>query len=492
MKFFLRLIWIIALSSFVVPPALAQNNIKESIVKIYTVSNKHNYQEPWQMKGLESSSGSGCIIRGNRILTNAHVVSDQTFIQVRKSGEAKKYVAQVEIVAHECDLALLRVEDDSFFNGTDPLELGSLANIGDTVAVYGFPKGGDKLSITEGVVSRVEHTHYAHSGAFLLTCQIDAAINAGNSGGPVIRNNKIVGIAFQGLNPKSTQNIGYMIPVPVISHFLKDREDGKYDGIPNLAISFQYMESPDLRAKFSLVKEQTGVLVVKIYPGSSARGILEPGDVILSIEGSNIENDGTVEFRNGERTSFAYVLQNKYINDTVELSILREGKIINVQITLTDLFYHDFLVPRAQYDVAPSYYIVGGFVFVPLTENYLRENGKDWDIYSESNLLNYRFYEEPRDDRRSVVILAKVLADKINLGYHDEENVIISSVNGRKISTINDLISAFEEHEGKYHAIVDEYGRTIILDKKKADENNRRILNKYSITYDRSENLRER
>ncbi len=197
MKLFLKLVVMAVVTSSAVFPVVAQAGVKDAVVKVYTVSDRPNYMEPWQMKGPWSHSGSGCVIRGKRILTNAHIVSDQMFIQVRKSGEAKKYIAEVEIVAHECDLAILTVKDDSFFDGIKPIEIGSLAEVRDKVAVYGFPEGGDKLSITEGVVSRVEHIKYAHSSAHLLTCQIDAAINAGNSGGPVIKGNKIVGVAFQ-------------------------------------------------------------------------------------------------------------------------------------------------------------------------------------------------------------------------------------------------------------------------------------------------------
>ncbi len=187
------------------------------MVKVYTIYSEYDYDMPWQISRQGEKSGSGCIISGKRILTNAHVVADQTFVQVKRAGEAKKYMAEVEFVAHDCDLAVLKVSDDSFFTGVEPIEIGNLPKMGDKVAVYGFPEGGDELCITEGVVSRVEYQNYAHSGAYLLACQIDAAINPGNSGGPVIKNGEIVGIAFQ--RRTSGENIGYMIPAPVINHF---------------------------------------------------------------------------------------------------------------------------------------------------------------------------------------------------------------------------------------------------------------------------------
>jgi len=191
---------------FVVLSGFAQEDITGSIVKIYTVYNKHSYFRPWQMEGQRSATGSGCIIDGHRILTNAHVVADATFIQVKRAGEAKKYTAEVDVVAHECDLAILKVKDESFFKGAVPLEIGDLAEVRDDVATFGFPEGGEELGITEGVVSRVEIQEYTHSSAELLSCQIDAAINPGSSGGPVIKENKVVGVAFQA--DSGGENIG--------------------------------------------------------------------------------------------------------------------------------------------------------------------------------------------------------------------------------------------------------------------------------------------
>lgn len=486
MKLVTKLIWVVILSCLVTAPGWAKRDAKEAVVKIYTMYNRYNYYNPWQMWGQQRRSGSGCIIAGRRILTNAHVVGDQTFIQVKRAGKAKKYTAEVETVAHESDLAILRVKDDSFFSGVEPLEIGALAEVRDGVAVYGFPEGGDQLAITEGVVSRVEHRKYTHSNANLLTCQIDAAINPSSSGGPVIKDDKIVGVAFQA---GRGENIGYMVPVPVINHFLKDIEDGKYEGTPGLGISWQKMENLDIKLKFNMAAEQTGVLVNKIYPDSPARGILKSGDVILSIDGKNVENDGTIEFRKDERTFFGYLVQEKYINDTVKFEILRENKITNVEIKLSTPMNFWRLVPDEQYDVAPSYYILGGLIFEPLALNFLKVWGRNWHYDAPMNLLNYYYHGEPTDEQREIVVLVQVLADEINVGYHDLRYNVISYVNGKKISTLKDLVSAFEEHEGKYHIIVDERGHKIVLDKSKVDKSSQRILKKYKISSDRSKDL---
>ena len=490
MKLIVRVVLLIILSCLLTSVSWAKKDVKNSVVKIYTVYNTYDYDRPWQMKGQDSCSGSGTIIDGKRILTNAHVVADHTFIQVRRAGDAKRYTAEVEVVAHSCDLAILKVNDDSFYENADPIQIGNLPRVRDKVAVYGFPEGGDELSITEGVVSRVEHNLYSHSFAHLLTCQIDAAINEGNSGGPVMKEDQLVGVAFQAMSSQDVENIGYMVPSPVIKHFLKDIADGKYDGIPELGISTQEMENPDIRLRFGMSKTDTGALISHIDPDSPTRGVLRSGDVVLSIDGVRVENDKTVKFREGERTHLKYLIQKKQINESVRLRILRHKKVMNVAVKLSRPLHFSRLVPHEQYDVIPRYYILGGMLFEPVTLNYLKTWGKKWIFSAPDDLTHYYLYGKRTDDRKEVIVLVEVLADEINVGYHDLDNRVVSHVNGKKISTMGDLVAAFENHAGKYHIILDERGHQIVLDRRKVDQNSRRILERYRITADRSKDLK--
>jgi S1-C subfamily serine protease len=486
MKIVVKALVVVALVGMLFAPASAQQGIGEATVKIYAVYADYDYDMPWQLAGQERGVGSGCIIGGNRVLTNAHVVANQTFIQVKRAGQARKYNAAVAIVAHECDLALLTVDDPSFFSGVKPLQLGTLPRMRDKVAVYGFPMGGEELSITEGVVSRIEHTRYSHSGASLLTCQIDAAINPGNSGGPVIKDGRIVGIAFQGF--MFAQNIGYMVPAPLIDHFLRDSADNRYDGIPSIGIAWQGMENAGLRAQVKMGATQTGVLVQYIAPSSTARGLVQTGDVLLAIEGEPIANDGTIAFRGTERINFANVVHNKFLGETVRCRILRDGRAMEVTIPLSAPLGSGRLVPYAHYDRAPTYYIVGGLVFQPLTMNYLETWDKMEDV--PVHLANYYYHGRQSDDRNQVIVLTKILGDELTTGYDDFKDTVITHVNGKGISTLEDLVRAIEGDNGAYHVIVDEWGNQIVLERRATEEAQKRILEKYKIDADRSADLR--
>jgi len=470
------------------PNGNAQVAVRDAMVKIYSVQNQPDYDNPWNMKGPKSFSGSGCIIDGNRILTNAHMVSDQTFIQVRRHGQSKKYRAEVLAVSHEADLALMTVEDTAFFKGVEPLKFAELPEVRQEVVVYGFPEGGDSLSTTQGVISRIEHQRYAHSLIELLATQLDAAINSGNSGGPVIVGDRIVGVVMQ--TRKNSENIGYMVPAPIIDHFLADMRDGRYDGFPEDGAYVQSMENESLKTMYGLKSNQSGTLVTAVIPGSPADGNLLPGDVILSIDGHAVADDGTVEFRPKERTRAEYYIQQHQVGETVAMRVFRKGREETIRFTLFKAWGSGNLVKNTQYDTRPVYYVYGGLVFCPLTLNYLWTWGYNWTADAPFNLINYFSHEKPKQAGEEVVIIIKVLPSEVNQGYEDFTNERIVEVNGIKIRNLRHLISLVEGGADDPFVVFEtKRGTVIAMDRKKVAAAQSTILQTYQISADRSDNF---
>jgi S1-C subfamily serine protease len=465
----------------------ADERVDENVVKIYVTANEHSYHTPWQMEGKENYEGSGCIIEGRLVLTNAHVVSDQTFITVKRSGQTKKYVGAVKYVAHDCDLAVLEVKDGSFFPDVEPLEIGELPLVGDEVAVFGYPSGAEQLTVTQGIVSRVSHEYYAHSMVSLLCCQIDAPINCGSSGGPVISDGKIVGIAMMA---GWGENEGFMVSVPVIRHFLEDIRDGSYDGVPSIGISYQKMENPAMRSYYKMDETHEGVLIRSVYPGSPALGKLQPEDIILAVDGVDVANDETVPFRGNERTSFLYIIQNKQNGDQVEIRYLRNGTVRTEALILTAGPASFRLVPSEQFDVDPVYFIYGGIIFSPLTENILHGFENGWYCDSVPDNLSYAaYYRELTEEQREVVVIVDVLSDEVNMGYDDMTWDIVVKANGTRVGSMADLIDAIEHNWRKYHVLETESGKKIVLDRLEADRSRKRILEQYKVPREKSSNL---
>ncbi|PFX23537.1 protease Do-like 10, mitochondrial [Stylophora pistillata] len=416
--------------------------VLKSVVKLFVQISTPNYSMPWQMKRQQQVFGSGFVISGRRILTNGHVVAYQKSVRVRKHGDAKKYNAHVIHVGHECDIAMLGVVDETFWEDLCPLEFGEIPALEEDVVCVGFPTGGDNISVTRGVVSRVEIQRYAHSAVELLAIQIDAAINSGNSGGPALQDDKVIGIAFETLD--NAENIGYIIPVTVIKHFLGDIEKSStYNGFCRLGIKWQPIESEHMRHYFQLSAEQTGVLVTKVLPLFSCSSVLKRGDVLMAVDEEVIADNGTVHFRGNERILFDYKLSQMFIGEICKLKILRQGHVIQVEVTL-DLITS--LVPTQLYDKRPSYLVYAGLVFVSLSQPYMQHQyGKDWARKAPIRLCDRVLYGILNQTGQEVILLSQVLASELTTGYETMANLQLFKVNGRPILNLKHLASVLDE-----------------------------------------------
>ncbi|MFM2318613.1 MAG: hypothetical protein RLZZ215_1234 [Pseudomonadota bacterium] len=462
------------------PSTEERDVIKDAVVHVYVVKHSYNALSPWN-SNTQKGSGSGLIIKGGLILTNAHVAADATFLEVQRHGETKRYEAEVVYISHEADLALLRTKEATTFNDVQPLELGDLPQTQQEVEVYGFPIGGTTLSITRGVVSRIEKQNYAHTDENLIAVQIDAAINFGNSGGPVISNGKVVGVAMQ--SGFFTENIGYMIPTPIIQHFLKDVEDGKTEGFGFPGFLVQSMENPAMRRKYSVDDDQTGVLTHKIYPNSPADGIMKVGDIITKIDGHPIQNNGTVEFRHGEYLNYTHWIDLHQLGDEMKLSIIRDDQPMDITLKLDRPGKEFLLVKPNQFDKQPTYYIYGGFVFMPLNHDILVS------MDPVPSALAALAQEAPSEDRKEVILMTQVLPADINKDYHHDNNLIIQKVNGEAIPDFKTFYEKMQAVDTPFVVLETDDGYQVVIDRTEAANKQPSILARYGISTDRSKDL---
>ncbi len=454
-----------------------------AVVRVFATTQDPDYDAPWQNRTPTSSTGSGVVIGPGQILTGAHVVANATFIQVQKISAPDKAVAHVKAVSHDSDLALLEVhEPHGFLDDIKPAELGELPRLRDEVQVVGYPVGGEEISVTEGVVSRIEVQRYSHSQRHLLAVTVDAAINAGNSGGPVFGGGKVVGIAFQKMT--GVDNIGEMVPPPIIRAFLEGIGLGKRPEVPTLGITTQNLENPLMRRQLAVPTTLSGVVVVAVDHGGSSAGAIEPRDVITHIEGLAIANNSTVQYLTRYRTRYDVMLGNRYIGDQVTLEILRRGERHTVEITLGAW---SPLVLRARYDLPPCYFVYGGLVFQTLTRDFLTTWDKWWNKAPKEFL--YHYYMGSRSaERNEVVILTQILADEINVGYGHLYNEGVARVNGATFLDMKDLVARISAA----HGIVEIHtssGGVLMLDTDEVRRANPRILERYRIARDRSPDL---
>jgi S1-C subfamily serine protease len=453
------------------------------VIRVFATSQDPDFDGPWQARTPSNSTGSAVVIGPGLLLTGAHVVANATFLQVQKPSHPDKAIARVKAVSHDCDLALLEVvEPADFLADIEPAEVGVMPKLRDEVAVVGYPVGGEEISITEGVVSRIEVQRYSHSQRHLLAVTVDAAINAGNSGGPVFGDGKVVGIAFQKLT--GVDNIGEMVPPPIIRAFLDGVEKGKRPDIPALGITTQNLENPLLRRQLGLGDHEHGVVVLHVDHGGSADGVLEPRDVITRIDGHPIANNGTVQYMGRHRTRYDVVLGHRYIGDTMKLDIKREGRTKHVEV---ELKRWTPLVPRSRYDEPPQYFVYGGLVFQQLTRDYLTTWDKWWNK-APKEFLNYYYLGFRTAQQHEVVILTQILADEINVGYAHLYNEAVATINGHAPLDMVEFVQALSSARGVVE-ITTTSGGIIMLDADEVRKATPRILARYHIPRDRTPGL---
>ncbi len=468
---------LLSVSMFATAARAQIGDIRKSVVRITATSQDPDYKVPWNPGNMTRGVGAGFIIAGPRIVTNAHVISNARFISVEREGDPKSYEAHVKFVGHDCDLAVLEVADESFFKSLKPLEIGGIPQLESSVSVYGYPIGGERLSVTRGVVSRIDFQVYTHSAVDShLACQIDAAINPGNSGGPVLQAGKVVGVAFQGYSGDVAQNVGYMIATPILQHFLKDISDGRYDRYVDLAITEVKLKNPAQRAALGLKDSDFGILVGAVVPGGASDGVLKAGDVILSLDGLPVASDGFIQI-DGERVEMAEAVERKFKGDPLALHILRDKQEIDATVVLKPAW--PFLIQANSYDTRPRFVLFGGLLFQPLSRDFLEAYGID-DLrvryFYDSFVTRSIFVKHPE-----VIILSQVLPDPTTAYLEEYRNSIVDEVNGKPIKRLEDLAAAFSEETDYYVIKCIGEGRPLVLERSKVAAARERIKTAYNV-----------
>src|SRR3989440_2414000 len=468
-----------------IAPPKPNGPVQKSLVRITATSVDPDYKAPWNAGSLQRGVGAGFVINGNRIMTNAHVVANNRYITVERDGDPNKYPAQVQFIANDCDLALVTVPAKDFFKNMLPLKFGGIPALESTVSAYGYPIGGERMSVTTGIVSRIDFQLYTHSSVDQhLAIQISAQINPGNSGGPVMQDGKVVGVAFQGYSGDVAQGVAYMIPTPVIKRFLQDISNGHYDEYPDLAITYAKLQNPAQRKFLGLKDDDRGILLSSVTATGPADGILYPGDVLLAIDGHPIASDANVEVE-GERAQFEEVVERKFKGDSVKIDILRNKRPMTVEIKLYKPW--PFSILGHSYDVRPRYVLYGGLLFQPLNLDML-EAYRIADLrvrhFFEYFVLDQLYVQHP-----DVIVLTNILPDPINTYLAPYRGGIVDEINGKKIRTLDELAKAFADSPDRLVIRMIGDGPPLVLDRKQVEAARERIMTRYNVL--KEQNLEE-
>eukprot|EP00439_Symbiodinium_sp_Y106_P082174 s348_g21.t1 len=447
-----------------------------SVVKLFCRELKPNYSMPWTTKRQQSSTSTAFVLclQERLLLTNRHCVAHASCIEVRKRGDDQKYEAEVLARATDCDLALLTVREEAFWEGATAQTLcNEVPALFSEVVCVGYPTGGDNLSVTKGVVSRVDYEDNPDPWRNRLVIQIDAAVNPGNSGGPaLVAGGSCVGVAYESLKDGSTENIGFIIPVSVVKKFLtawrrlkstapvgstesEDVPPVRVTAFGHGRFSAQKLENAGMRRALGLASGQSGVIVKSVDPTTVNAVVLQKGDVLLSLIGVPIGNDGCVPFVCGssrhDRVPFPYVAIEKFVGEQLEAEIMRAGSKLSITLQLCP--QEPLVSVEKEAPWLLDYCIIGGLVFVVLSQQYLRATfGDKWRKERCNGLSEIMDSREREFPDEQVVVLSYVLAHTVNLGFQDVRNARLKAfvVDGvpvriRNIAHFSNLVEASKE-----------------------------------------------
>ena len=457
--------------------------IEKSVVRVFATVRQPDLARPWNKQSGREVTGSGMVIEGKRILTNAHVVLYAGQVQVQGSQSGDKISATVEAIAPGIDLAILKLSDESFFDSHTPLPRADvLPQVRDTVMVYGFPTGGTSISITKGIVSRIDFVGYNYpvSG---LRVQIDAAINPGNSGGPAVVGDKVIGLAFSVL--ANTQNIGYIIPCEEIDLFLKDVADGRYDGKPAIFDEFQTLENPALRAHLKLDKSVEGI-IVHAPVGSDRAYPLKQWDVITKIGDTPVDDQGNIRLSDNLRIRFPYLAQKIARDGKVPLTIVRGGKEMSIQLPVSPS--RPKLIPYLQGDY-PAYFICGPLLFSVATEELIAvvaNTGAQMTnaLSLSGNPMYTRRGDPPAFDGEELVIMpSPFFSHPLAKNYSSPILKVVDTINGITVKNLKHVVEILRDSKDEF-ILIEFSGRgneTLVFPRKELIASTEEVLNDNGI-----------
>jgi S1-C subfamily serine protease len=392
------------------------HSIETKVLRVFAIKKSGYYHKPWKTPDFSDVRASGFFFKDEKnfpgvrglILTNAHAVSQSQSIKVSNGREKRRYHVTLVGVCDSADFAVLKMEEEELElyeqrNGkTKPLKLGDSdkLRVGDKVLGWGYPLGGQRISKSEeGEISRIEVSKYAYSKERWLMVQASLQQNRGNSGGPVLRRNKVVGVAFQGMI--SSDRINFFIPINLIRSLFPALRD--HQKITKWRFVVQHI-FPRLKDYYGLDPDSGGVLLDYIIPDGGPYNFgLRKDDIILEIDDHEIDNFGDIYFKPlAQKVYFGEILNRKKKGDPLKIKIMRQGEEMIIEGPLTKGLPK--LTPRIF--TTANYFILGGIGFVELTHNCITNLGKS------GRKFRYKYLSEfPERPYEKIVIISEVFPD---------------------------------------------------------------------------------
>jgi hypothetical protein len=424
-------------------PATAAQPKQLALVRVNVTGQAYDYFRPWQKKAPFSKRALGAVLPKGRVLVTADLVTNQNYVELERAESGEKTAANVRVIDYEANLALLEPVEKDFLDGIAPLEITSDTVVGDRLAAWQLEPTGALLA-TEGLVTTIQMMPYPVDVGEFLTYRVSIPMQYRENSYtvPLVKKNKLAGLL---LRYDSRSQLLDVIPAPVITHFLKEAETQNYRGFPSAGFSFFPTRDPALR-EFAAEKGRRGVYVTNVEAGTPAmKAGLKVGDVVTAVGTHDIDENGNYVDPLYGKIEFTNLLTaHAYAGDVVPFHIDREGKPVQLNLTLEHRDAKDYVSPPYSLDQPPRYYVLGGMIFQELSRQYLKEWGPNWQREAPQRLVYLDHFQSelfPNSNQR-VVILSQVLPANSTIGYDDLAYLTVKKVNGKEIKSLDDLADA--------------------------------------------------
>ena len=433
-------------------------DVRSSVVRINSTQQSWNLWQPWEKNPPRMRRALAAIIGPQLVVTTAELVADATYLEFESADGSRFAPARVIAADHEVNLALLgsasEEEGGEFFAGTTPFEITAPPKIGDSLQVLQLEDNSLPI-FTSGTLQSVDVSSNLLPDQSFLTYFIKASMQSASSSYtlPVLNGRQLAGVLL-GYNSKD--QLCDVVSTDILARFVKEATNGEYGGFPSLGVSISRTEDTSFRQWLKLTDDQGGLYIRSVRKGGAAeRAGVQKGDVLLAVDGQPIDRRGYYQHPSYGSLSWGHLIRGeKSGGDSIKLSLLREGKPLEIEAKVLREDEKTRLVPSHLFDKAPNYLVKGGLIFQELSRPLLESFGEDWRSRAPLNLLdafeNPEKYEESMD---RVVFLSAAIPTPATIGYEGLRNLIVHKVNGREIRDMKGLIKAFDEHEDLLHSI---------------------------------------
>jgi hypothetical protein len=452
---------------------------ENAIIHIESASKQYNYVQPWA-RTERNSYKSGVLVDGHLIITTADGLNDQTLIRLKKEGGGLFSIGRVVWIDYQANLAALTTDEKGFWDGLQPAKLADPTPISGTVRIQCWRD--DQLENRQGEIEQMTVDNSVLSFVSVPALKIDSSIAGVGYGEAVTVGDKLIGLAcLQGGDAVTA------IPSFFIDSILKARANNTYTGLGYFDFTWDAPENPLNVDYLKLPGTARGVIVKETGLKPGVESPVKSHDIILKVDNFDIDAQGDyVDPQYGKLSIEHLSSRGKFAGMDVKMKIWRDGKEQDIVYKLPKADFSDDLVPTQSFDQDPEYVMVGGFVFVPLTEAYLRSWGAGWRQRAPFRLSYYEM-DKVKPERPQRVVLSQVIPNEVNMGYEGLRNTAIDEVNGLKIRQISDLVTALKTPIDGFDVFKFAPGEPIqqaVLDASVLDKANEQIMTRYHIPSD--------